>query len=82
MKNLRISLNKRFQLWGLMLLMFLMPMAYASGGNSKIPEYFLWIAVLLLLAKTSSFIEKIKQPAVLGELVMGVLYMTVIVPMR
>ena len=73
MKKLQINLNKRFQLWGLMLLMFLAPIAYASGGNSKIPEYFLWIAVLLLLAKTSSFIEKIKQPAVLGELVMGVL---------
>ncbi|MCK5877469.1 MAG: cation:proton antiporter [Candidatus Marithrix sp.] len=73
MKNLRISLNKRFQLWWLMLLMFLVPMAYASGGHSKIPEYFLWIAILLTLAKLSGFIEKIKQPAVLGELVMGVI---------
>ncbi|MBE9562529.1 MAG: cation:proton antiporter, partial [Proteobacteria bacterium] len=53
--------------------MFLVPIAYASGGNSKIPEYFLWIAVLLTLAKFSGLIEKIKQPAVLGELVMGVL---------
>ncbi|MDM8566733.1 cation:proton antiporter [Candidatus Halobeggiatoa sp. HSG11] len=73
MKNLRINAIKRFQIWGLTFLMFLTPMVYASGGHSKIPEYFLWIAVLLLLAKISGFIEKIKQPAVLGELIMGVL---------
>ncbi|MDM8568478.1 cation:proton antiporter [Thiotrichales bacterium HSG1] len=73
MRNLSIQLNKKFQIWGLMLLMFLVPAVYASGGHSKIPEYFLWIAILLTLAKISGLIEKIKQPAVLGELVMGVL---------
>ena len=56
------------------LLAFLVPVAYASGGGeSKIPGYFLWIAVFLLLAKMSSLIERFGQPAVLGELVMGVL---------
>ncbi len=34
---------------------------------------FLWIAVLLLLAKLSGLVEKIKQPAVFGELLIGVL---------
>ena len=33
---------------------------------------FLWIAVLLLVAKVSSLIERFGQPAVLGELVAGV----------
>jgi Kef-type K+ transport system membrane component KefB len=48
-------------------------LAYASGGSEQIAIGFLWLAVLLLLAKLSSLIEKIGQPAVLGELVMGVL---------
>ncbi|RME78818.1 MAG: cation:proton antiporter [Chloroflexi bacterium] len=33
---------------------------------------FLWIAILLILAKTVSLIERFGQPAVLGELVLGV----------
>lgn len=33
----------------------------------------LWIAVILLVAKLSSLVEKIGQPAVLGELVAGIL---------
>ncbi len=48
------------------------PLVYASGGSDT-NKYFLWIAVLLLLAKLSSLIEKLKQPAVLGELIIGVL---------
>lgn len=48
------------------------PSVYASGANSN-SQYFLWIAVILLLAKISSLIEKWKQPAVLGELLIGVL---------
>lgn len=48
------------------------PLLYASGGGDN-NKYFLWIAVLLLLAKFSSLIEKLKQPAVLGELIIGVL---------
>jgi Kef-type K+ transport system membrane component KefB len=34
---------------------------------------FLWIALLLLFAKLSGLVERFGQPAVLGELVMGVL---------
>lgn len=45
--------------------------AFAAGGDSAIT--LLWIAVLLLVAKTSSLVEKIGQPAVLGELLAGVL---------
>jgi Kef-type K+ transport system membrane component KefB len=62
-------------LYVLALFLFLVPVAYASGGEAatKIANAFLWIAVLLLLAKVASLIEKVGQPAVLGELVMGVI---------
>ena len=53
-------------------LFILAPLAYASGGGATTID-FLWIAVLLLLAKFSSLIEKWGQPAVLGELLVGVL---------
>ncbi|OAD20490.1 Sodium/hydrogen exchanger, partial [Candidatus Thiomargarita nelsonii] len=60
--------------YALLLSLFLVPVAYASGGegSEKIANAFLWIAVLLLLAKMASLIEKVGQPAVLGELVIGV----------
>lgn len=59
--------------WILVLLFFIAPLAYASGSGGGVAMNFLWIAVLLLLAKASSLIEKWGQPAVLGELVMGVI---------
>lgn len=46
--------------------------AMSSEANS-IANTFLWLAILLLLAKISSLIEKLGQTAVLGELLMGVL---------
>jgi len=60
--------------YALLLSLFLVPVAFASGGEGaeKIANAFLWIAVLLLLAKMASLIEKVGQPAVLGELVIGV----------
>jgi len=66
--------HSRFQWrWVVFLSLLLAPLAYASGGSGKIAIGFLWIAVLLLLAKASSLIERWGQPAVLGELVMGVI---------
>ena len=56
----------------LALLAFLPFTAFASAGHDSAINL-LWIAVLLLLAKLSSLVEKIGQPAVLGELVIGVL---------
>ena len=41
----------------------------AHGAGAQV---FLWIAVILILAKLSSLIEKWGQPSVLGELVMGI----------
>ncbi len=43
----------------------------AAHGGSAIT--FLWIAILLIMAKLSSLVERIGQPAVLGELVIGVI---------
>lgn len=41
--------------------------AHASGVTT-----FLWIAVILLAAKIASLVERIGQPSVLGELIIGV----------
>jgi|SaaInlStandDraft_4_1057021.scaffolds.fasta_scaffold00062_24 Kef-type K+ transport system membrane component KefB len=45
----------------------------AAGGHGMgFATTFLWIAVILFFAKLSSLIEKWGQPAVLGELIIGV----------
>ncbi len=44
---------------------------YASGSSGEMTETFVWIAILLLLAKIAGLVEKIGQPPVLGELIMG-----------
>lgn len=52
------------------------PEIFASSGESGhgtgVAIIFLWVAVILLLAKLVSLIERFGQPAVLGELVLGV----------
>ncbi len=48
--------------------------SFAAGGDAH-GEYaltFLWIAIVLLAAKVSGLVERFGQPAVLGELLMGV----------
>ena len=49
------------------------PVWAASPEVATTANAFLWITVLLLLAKISGLIEKIGQAAVLGEMLMGVL---------
>lgn len=44
----------------------------APQAHDMIPVTFFWIAILLLSAKVSSLIERVGQPAVLGELLIGV----------
>jgi len=44
----------------------------AGGHGSAAAQTFLYIAVILIIAKISSLVEKIGQPSVLGELVIGV----------
>ena len=45
----------------------------ASHGHGSFGITFLFIAILLIVANLSGFIEKWGQPAVLGELVAGVI---------
>ena len=57
---------------------FLLATPDAAGGVGQasidnISITFLWIALILILAKVSSLIERFGQPAVLGELLVGIL---------
>lgn len=82
--NLETFLNKRHVsragvLAGLAILLVALVIgaAYATGKNEVNAEHaaatsFLWIAILLLVAKMASLIERFGQPAVLGELVAGI----------
>lgn len=47
-------------------------MSEDAGAGHAVPPELLWIPVVLLAAKFSSLTERVGQPAVLGELVMGV----------
>jgi len=53
--------------------------AFASDGVAESSSHegfsivFLWIAIILLLAKISNIIERIGQPPVLGELLIGII---------
>jgi len=49
------------------------PVQASDGGTHNFGMIFLWIAIFLLAAKFSSLIERLGQPSVLGELVMGVI---------
>ncbi|HOS78502.1 MAG TPA: hypothetical protein PLL15_10680, partial [Syntrophales bacterium] len=60
------------------LLMMALPAVAGAGDSAAAPGHaaaltFFWIAVILIAAKLSSLVEKIGQPSVLGELVIGVL---------
>jgi Kef-type K+ transport system membrane component KefB len=46
--------------------------AFASADAAATGLTFLWIGLLLLFAKVASLVERIGQPAVLGELLIGV----------
>ena len=50
-----------------------LPGSAFAAGSGDTTRTLLWIAVLLILAKLSSLVEKFRQPAVIGELLMGVL---------
>ncbi|HAL50516.1 MAG: Sodium/hydrogen exchanger [Candidatus Uhrbacteria bacterium GW2011_GWD2_41_121] len=47
--------------------------ATEGGHGASIALTFLWIAVILIAAKFGGLVEKLGQPAVLGELVIGVI---------
>ncbi|MFH2136556.1 MAG: cation:proton antiporter [Patescibacteria group bacterium] len=60
----------------LLLALVVSPVVQASteeGGTHDFATTFLWIAVILVAAKLSSLVERLGQPSVLGELVIGVI---------
>jgi len=48
-------------------------LAAGSPESHETALTFLWIAIILFIAKIASLVEKIKQPAVLGELLVGII---------
>ncbi len=44
-----------------------------AAGSAAAGQTFLWLAVIIFLARLSSFVERFGVPGVLGELLMGVL---------
>ncbi|PIN74297.1 sodium:proton exchanger [Candidatus Woesearchaeota archaeon CG10_big_fil_rev_8_21_14_0_10_45_16] len=61
----------------LLLAVFITTNVFGSSGEAAeghdFAKTFLWIAIILIAAKLSSLVEKYGQPAVLGELVIGVI---------
>lgn len=51
----------------------LLPHTALAAGAGATTIDLLWIAILLLVAKLSSLVEKVGQPAVVGELLAGIL---------
>ncbi len=45
--------------------------AWASGSDS-VARSFLWIALIIVLAKLGTLVERVRQPVVLGEILAGV----------
>ncbi len=58
--------------WALAGLLIAAPVIAAASGSDGIARPFLWIPVLLLLAKVSGLVERFGMPGVLGELLAGV----------
>lgn len=59
-----------------MISLFMPIVVFANSGEGEsiaIAETFLWLAILFIMSKFGSLIEKIGQPSVLGELIVGVL---------
>jgi Kef-type K+ transport system membrane component KefB len=53
-------------------LLVTLPAEAFAAGSAAAGQTFLWLAVIIFLARISSFVEKAGVPGVLGELVMGV----------
>ncbi len=47
--------------------------AEPASSHGSVAMTFLWVALILVAAKLASLVERIRQPAVLGELLVGVL---------
>lgn len=56
-----------------LVLALVLPLVQAENTENNAGTTFFWIAIILLAAKFSSLIERIGQPSVLGELIVGVI---------
>ncbi|HOZ36547.1 MAG TPA: cation:proton antiporter [bacterium] len=70
--------KQRILFLGVLLALFVGPAVSASSEATGAVHLnfaltFFWLAVILIMAKVSSLVEKFGQPSVLGELVIGVL---------
>ena len=67
--------SKRLLIAAIVTLLFAVP-ALASGSaggeGAEIAITFLWLAIIIVAAKIGSIVERFGQPAVLGELVFGI----------
>jgi len=65
----------KFSLYLFLAIAVIGPVATASEGESvhNYATTFLFIAIILIAAKLSSLVERVGQPAVLGELIIGVI---------
>src|SRR3989337_3308030 len=70
----RVSLVLLAAITGLMIPVLSFASEAVSGGehSTNISILFLWIAIILILAKVSALVERVGQPAVLGEILMGI----------
>lgn len=73
-----VKTAKLFAITTVVIFLFFPYISFASEGSADIQQHdiastLLWIAIILIIAKISSLVERIGQPAVLGELVVGVI---------
>src|SRR3990170_3179862 len=74
-RNTRVSLVLLTLITSLVIPAFSFATEAVPGGGehgTNISIIFLWIAIILLLAKVSALVERVGQPAVLGEILMGI----------
>jgi Kef-type K+ transport system membrane component KefB len=78
-------LNRILSIFAAVLACLMVPAtALASGAEGDVghggafPILFLFIVIMLVLARVGAMMERVKQPAVLGELIMGLLLATAI----
>ena len=71
---MKITLNRLMTPVALLAMVLPFVQALAEPAQSlSVPSTFVWIVLILLAARTASLVERIGQPAVLGELLVGVL---------
>lgn len=57
---------------GVLLAATLAPLPAYASGSGDVAQGFLWIAILLIGAKLGALVERVRLPAVLGEIVAGI----------